>query len=179
MFLKRCPFCDSEPQITQDLNNIYTLYCPICYDNGINVEIKNSSLDRIQELWNSRVSVVDRNEIGKTNYGYLITPNGDVIKCDNSHPEEILNYLGIYDSFEDYDYVDICHKINILRICEHCNCISIDIPNKPNKEQITKCMNLLTNYSKYVNFNIYTSNNNKNITINNVNDCLIELDKIK
>ena len=178
MFVKKCPFCDSEPIITNN-NGLYSLYCPTCYDNGLIVEIKNTSLDNLQFLWNSRVTNLDKNEIGKTTYGYLITPYGDVIKCDNSHPEEILNYLGIYDSFNDYDYVEICHKLNILRICEHCNCVAIDIPLNPNKEQITKCINLLSNYSNYVNFNIYTANNGKNIVINTINECLLELDKIK
>ena len=177
MFLKKCPFCDSEPVILS--GDIYTLYCSTCKNNGIDLSIKNSSLEKIQELWNSRITLLDANEVGKTNYGYLITKSSDVIKCNNPHPEEIFNYLGIYDNFDDYDYIEICHKLNILRICEHCNCVSIDIPYEPSKEQISKAITLIKNYLNYINFDIFIAEKQKMIHINNANDCIAELDKIK
>lgn len=177
MFFKNCPFCDSEPEIIY--NETYTLYCPTCKNNGIDISIKNESMEKIQELWNSRVTSFDINEIGKTNFGYLITKTSDVIKCNKPHPEEIFNYLGIYDEFEHYDYVEICHNLGILRISEHCNNISIDVPYNPSKEQISKTIILMKNYSNYINFDIFIAENQKIIHINNVNDCISELDKIK
>ena len=178
MFLKKCPFCDSLPSISKKDDNLYILECFTCKKNGINISIE-STLDNIKTLWNSRINSFDMYSIGKSEYGYLIMPNGDVIKCNEPHPREILNYLGIFNEFNDFDYENICKKIGILRICEHMNCIMIDIPFNVKKEQIDKCISLLHNYENYNNFHIYKSENEKMVDINSLNDCILELDAIK
>lgn len=180
MFFKNCPFCNKAVKERYDnVTNRYVLECENCKKKNITIKIENNSLEELQKLWNLRItSINDDKVIGKTNYGYLIIYNGDILECNDSHPEEILNYLGINSDYNTFNYEEICRKIGILRVSHHCGCVMLDMPNKITKIQIDKCIEIMYNYVDCVNFNIYLENKSKMISLSSINECILYLDKL-
>lgn len=180
MFFKNCPFCDESVKERYDVvKRKFIIECNNCKKNNLTIIAEADNLEELQNIWNLRITKInDDITIGKENYGYLIIYNGDIIKCDNSHPEEILHYLGIDTNYKHFDYESACRKIGILRVSHHCGCVMLDIPNKITKIQIDKCIEIMYNYVDCVNFNIYLENKSKMISLSSINECILYLDKL-
>lgn len=181
MFFKNCPFCDESVKERYDVvKRKFIIECNNCRKNNLTIIAEANNLDELQKIWNLRITKInDDVTIGKENYGYLIIYNGDIIKCDNSHPEEILHYLGIDTNYKHFDYESACRKIGILRISSHCGCVMLDLPFKTTPIQISKTIEILPEYNNCISFCIFLEGKQKVIEHDNINDCILELDRIK
>lgn len=174
MYYKVCPFCGLGVK-EQLRGNTYVIdhRCK----SGLQIFLTDKSVEGLQTKWNSRfIDAVKDKEVGKSNYGYLLMPNGDVVKCDDSHPEELLAYLDIYNDYEEFDYEELCMTSGIIRVSEHCNCLSIDLPNITNKTQSDKLFEVLNNYIGIKKFIVKYK---EVVTeINSISDLMLYLDKL-
>lgn len=179
MFLKKCPFCNHEVSEQYDpQTKNYKIQCRNCKDIGLDVKIIGKDCVAIQKIWNTRkfedllldnpkeiITAIEKEKSGdltklgtkritteylvKEEFGYLILPSGELIKCFDSHPEEILNVVGIDSKnidLSNFDYENFCIKHGIIRICMQLNNVMIVLPKKMlKKEQMDILLKVLTN----------------------------------
>lgn len=142
---------------------------------GIYTITKQKNID------NSLLNVIlDMNRI---DYGFLIFPNSTYIKCDNSHIEELMNYLGIETNKEIPELDEkIYMNLGIIRICNHDNCLMIVLPKKITKKQIDCVINLIStqNIGKINSYCIYKDREDDYdlISFKDFNELYMYLDKV-
>ena len=122
-------------------------------------------------------------DINRVDYGFLVLPNATYIKCDDSHVEELMNYLGI-ETDKDIPELDekIYMNLGIIRICNHDNCLMIVLPKRITKKQIDCVLNLIStqNNGKINSYCIYKDRENDYdlISFKDFNELYMYLDKV-
>lgn len=123
-------------------------------------------------------------------FGYMVTPSGDIIVCDDEHCQELMRFLG-FDTDEmelDNDTVmSSAIQYGIIRISKQSKCLMFDIvPSKVNKKQITSLIEFLaTNSNKLGYIRTYCVYLNGGTKVDDVkvfdtmNETILFLDKVK
>lgn len=177
MFLKKCPFCNEQVCDTYDTQKkLFVISCPACARKGIIVNVSDKDMLSLQKKWNTRkfddiltenpeqtikdllaykqgdMSLVNTKynieQFDRDDFGWLIMDNLDVIKCIDSHPEELFRYFGLENDGQDFDYEKFCIENGIIRIGVLKRCCFIMIPMVVTHEQITKTLEILANEDK-------------------------------
>ena len=215
MFLKKCPFCNQTPQNFYNMETkMFSIYCKHCEEKGIVIRITDKDMIEAQKKWNERVfdnillenpeqtitdliaykngAVIGDNKyhfeyFDKEDFGWLIMDDMTVIRCNDSHPEELLKYYEIEtDDIYGFDYETFCIENGIVRIGVLNRCFYISIPSKVSHEQITKTLEILTNETKpeIIKYIVETDsldglkNQRDIIEYNSLNELFLFLDKV-
>lgn len=181
MYLKPCPFCNSEPDFHFDNNEeIYIISCKQCKKEGLIINIKGKDKFKIRDIWNKRNIQKEENN-DKSFYGYLIMPDNTIIECIDSHPEELLIYCGIEKNDGEFDCEELCIELGIIRICIHNNCLFVVMPKKYKKSQIDNLLQLIMkDFNQIINsYCIYEYKQEEKVTeFKTLNELILYIDGI-
>ena len=170
-------------KLTEDLwnNRAYDKYI---YDNIDNLYdiLKNQNIMTLKN--EDCEKIFDTLRLENINEGCFVTPNGDIINCNHNHIFALYEYLDLDPEYSPRDWdPTLCLKFNLARLSIFTNILAIDIPEKYKKIQIDVLIKLLCE-NKYKNINkfylqIKNNNDTKQIEYNNINDLILQLDKLK
>ena len=213
MFFKKCPFCNQTVENFFDAKTKeFSIFCSNCEKKGITIKIVGTDIEDVVNKWNNRsfdnllledpeqtikdlLAYKNGAEIqnkkyhfeyfDKDDFGWLILDDLTVIRCQDSHPEEILRYYEMGTDIDGFDYEKFCVDNGIVRIGVLKRCFFISIPTNVIHNQITKIIEILAKEAKpeiikyIVDVDSKTCQNKREvIEFQTLNNLILYLDKV-
>lgn len=181
-----CPFCNIPPVVSFNQTTMrYKISCGACQTNNITLYVEDDNLDDCALKWNTLAikkheKKIAINSIQQTLYGFLIFPDGELIKNEIfGHGEYLIKRFNI--TVVNFDHGKYCAENKIVRISTFENNIAIDLPHEYNKIQILTIFKVFDNNPILCNltkFSLFFTKTKKYLVFYKLNELLEELDHV-